>query len=94
MFVHFPFYNTKHSPPKSYKTYRYVFSIFVGFQNANELHVFGNLVVWLRKSYGNILKEFVGIVVSVAGYRATEWGRGEYCLRVSKSLGAFSLAQQ
>ena len=59
MFVYFTIY--KHNPPRrSWNITLKIafFSIFMGFQNANEnvFHGFGNLVIWLWKSIGNVLE--------------------------------------
>ena len=62
MLVHFTIYNTKHNQLKNYTIYRQKkrFYIFMGFQNANEneFHGFGSLAIWLRKSFGNLVKGF------------------------------------
>ena len=57
MFVHFTIYNAKHNPPKSHKNGTEAM-FFMGFQNANEnVHQgFGNLVIWLCKSFGKFWK--------------------------------------
>ena len=57
--VHFNICNTKRSLPKihKYSIGNNVFPIFMVFQNAyeNVFDGFGNLVVWLWKSFGNML---------------------------------------
>ena len=42
-FVNVTIYNTKHNPSKKFKIYcqKYHFSIFIGFQNANEIEFHG-----------------------------------------------------
>ena len=60
MFVHFTIYDTEHNPPKihKYSIKNSVFPIFIRFQNTYEnlFHGFGNLVIWLWKSFGNMLR--------------------------------------
>ena len=59
--------NTKPNPSKKFQRYhrKWRLSIVMGFQNANEnkFYDFGNLVIWLWKSFGKVveifLKEFV-----------------------------------
>ena len=58
-FVCFSIFNTKHSPSKIIVYHReWHFTIVMGFQNANEneFNGFGNLVMWLWKSYANFSK--------------------------------------
>ena len=64
MFVYFAIYSTKYNPSKNYKIYQKShFSIAMGFQNENEYHCFGNLVICIWKSFEKVieifLKEFV-----------------------------------
>ena len=59
MFVHFTTEKWKPNQPKIIKcSIQNNFSIFMAFQNAkkNVFHGFGKLVIWLWKSFGNILK--------------------------------------
>lgn len=59
MLVHSTIYNSIHNLPKimKYSIENNVSSILMRFQNANEnvFYGIGNLVMWLWKSFGNIL---------------------------------------
>ena len=60
MFVYFTSYNGKrHNLPKIISiALKNVFSLFMVFENTNDTicHGFGNLVIWLWKSFRNILR--------------------------------------